>query len=352
MGLVDKILLAPYYLVLRARHRQYDEGEKTIYTAPSKTLCIGNITVGGTGKTPFAELVLRYLADEGFSKVALLSRGYKRKTKGYQDVETTGRAEDFGDEPLQIKRKFPSTNVAVCIEREEGCRQLAEKGAELIILDDAFQYRALKPTKSIVLIDYSRPIWKDHLLPLGRLRDLPERVAAADLVVVTKCPRYDFDAALLWVPNEREKCAAELSKLGYNGDVLFTTISTGTLKPVFPEESETRYAYAQTAVALSAIAGNKAFARDLSRDKDIVARLRFHDHHAFSRKDCKAINTLAAKHPLSVIVTTEKDTVRLLDAAQWLSTDVKKRLMVQPITTEFLHWDDERKFKEFIQQML
>lgn len=352
MGLVDKILLAPYYLALRHRHRLYDEGTKIVHTASVPTLCIGNITVGGTGKTPFAELVLRTLAAQGFDRVALLSRGYKRKTTGYRDVETTGRAEDFGDEPLQIKRKFPETAVAVCIEREVGCEKLAQAGAGLIILDDAFQYRGLKATKSIVLIDYSRPIWKDHLLPLGRLRDLPQRVAAADLVVVTKCPRYDFDASLLWVPNEREKCAAELSKLGYNGEIFFTTITIGALKPVFPESAETRYAYAQTAIALSAIAGNKAFARDLSREKEIVASMRFHDHHAFSKRDCAAINALAAKHPLTVIVTTEKDTVRLLDAAEWLSDDVKKRLMVQPISTEFLHYEDQQKFQEFIHQLI
>lgn len=296
-------------------------------------------------------MTLREMIPSG-KRLALLSRGYKRKSKGYQEVLTTGTATMYGDEPLQIKRNFPSTKVAVCIKREEGCEKLAGEGAELILLDDAFQYRALKATRNIVLIDFSRPIWSDSLLPLGRLRDLPERVSAADLVVITKCPPMYLEYALDWVPAQRAIFSAELAKLGYTGPVLFTTIAAQPFKAVFPDHADMRYCYAQSAVAVSAIAGNKAFVRDLSATKEIADEIHFGDHHRFTKSDCAKINASAAKNPRSVLVTTEKDKVRLEDAADWLSDDVKRRLMVQPIHTEFLLPEDKETYIQFISQVL
>ena len=207
--MIDKYLLFPYYMVLRLRDRYYSRTGRKAAGAEVPTLCIGNVTVGGTGKTPHVEMVLRLLQQHeewGARSLAVLSRGYGRDSTGFQQVIASGSAEAFGDEPLQIKKKFPGVTVAVDENRVEGCdllvhpdklagRKYAKKcwnrdfpPAEYIILDDAFQYRKLKATRSVVLVDWSRPVHKDMLLPLGRLRDLPERIYDADVVIVTKCP--------------------------------------------------------------------------------------------------------------------------------------------------------------------
>lgn len=192
----------------------FDCGLRKIHKTEVPSICVGNITVGGTGKTPHTEMLLRLLqADEdwGNKDLAVLSRGYKRKSKGFQQVTTDGSALEYGDEPLQIKCKFPDVTVAVDKSRKEGCyflcnpykvqnsrkaRRCKDKQfpkADLIILDDAFQHRSIKASASIVLVDFNRPIFKDHLLPVGRLRDLPERIKDADIIIVSKC-LPDLDA--------------------------------------------------------------------------------------------------------------------------------------------------------------
>ena len=209
--MIEKILLAPYYISLSARHWMYDHGWKKSAPADVPTICVGNVTVGGTGKTPHAEMILRTLLQSdrwAYSNIAVLSRGYKRKSKGFQKVDREGSAELFGDEPLQIAKKFPVVTVADDADRIEGCRflthpeelQTSKKArrckdrdipkADIILLDDAFQYRKLRATVNVVLVDYNRPVHKDALLPLGRLRDIPSRLKAADILIVTKCPAY------------------------------------------------------------------------------------------------------------------------------------------------------------------
>ena len=195
--MLDKILLFPYYLALKLRNRRYGRLGAKLHYAEKPTLCVGNVTAGGTGKTPHVEMILRLLQESpewGDKQLAVLSRGYKRESTGFQQVVTTGGAATFGDEPLQIKKKFPGAVVAVDKNRVEGCdllahpeklktRKWAKKcwnrefpAADYIVLDDAFQYRKLKTNKTIVLVNWNRPVFKDMLLPLGRLRDLPERI--------------------------------------------------------------------------------------------------------------------------------------------------------------------------------
>ena len=174
-----------YGLILRIRHFLFDKGWKKSFTAPVPTVCVGNIAVGGTGKTPHTELILKILLAAG-KQPAMLSRGYKRKLKGFRLVPQDGTATLYGDEPVQIARKFPQVTVAVDKDRVRGCKELS--AAEVIVLDDAFQYRRLQATESVVLTDYNHPLNKGRLLPWGRLRDLPSRIRKAGMVVVTKCP--------------------------------------------------------------------------------------------------------------------------------------------------------------------
>ena len=210
----DKIFLAPYWWTLKLRHLLYDRGWKKAQRSPIPTLCIGNLAVGGTGKTPFTELLLKLLRNslpgtagnetqDAFCEgsgvtpnpiggpVAVLSKGYGRKSKGFLYVETDGTPARFGDEPLQIKRKFPDVPVAVCSDRIEGCRKLAGDGVSRILLDDAFQFRALKADCNIVLVEYERPLSQDRLLPLGRLRDLSSRIAAGVAFIAACGKRHD-----------------------------------------------------------------------------------------------------------------------------------------------------------------
>lgn len=367
--MIDKILLFPYWLSLKLRHFFYDSGLRKVSSADVPTICIGNITVGGTGKTPHTEMLIRTLLQDeewGNRSIAVLSRGYKRKTKGFQQVTSDGTALAYGDEPLQIKKKFPGITVAVDKSRTEGCDFLAhpdklqttKKGkkcidkdlpaADLIILDDAFQHRALKPTLSIVLVDYNRPIFKDHLLPMGRLRDLPERIAAADIVIVSKCPN-DVNAweKCTWAENLgiRNFDAASCSGTRRNGKkqhIFFSTITYDAAEAVFPEGNP-RYIYTNRLVLFSGIANDAPLLSYLSSDYKIVRHFKFPDHHKFSRADINTIASAAKEFPTSVIMTTEKDCQRIRDCHK-IKEELKQRMFYSPIKTAFLTENEKEKF--------
>lgn len=328
-----------YRLVLALRHLFYDKGWKKRFKAPVPTVCIGNITVGGTGKTPFTEWVLRCLLqsdDWAYSNIAVLSRGYKRKKKGFQIVSREGSAADYGDEPLQLARKFPSVTVAVDKDRVEGCRKLAEgdSGAEIIVLDDAYQYRKLAADVNIVLVDYHRPVFKDKLMPWGRLRDLPSRLRKADFVVVTKCPAFLGD----WDRQEWRR----LLRLKDSQQLFFTTISYGTPEAVF-EEADARYTYAQRLVLVTGIANDAPLRSYLSDTYKISKRLSFPDHHKYTRADIRSVSAAVKEQPTACVMTTEKDAQRLRDVPKVPDT-LRQRLFYIPIRAEFLTPEDAAAF--------
>lgn len=372
--MVDRLLLAPYYITLKIRHFLYDKGIRKSHRAEVPVISVGNVTVGGTGKTPHTEMLLRLLSESQAwkdKKTAVLSRGYKRKTRGFQQVPEEGTAREFGDEPLQIKRKFPDTTVAVDKNRIQGCdflvhpdtlqtskkaRRCKDKNIEpqdLIILDDAFQYRALKPTLSIVLVDYNRPIFSDHLIPMGRLRDLPERALEADILIVTKCPAYlentekaERISSLKLRDYNPADCTAEPPK-GKRLHIFFTRIRYCAIETFFPE-GEHRYAYARQAVIVTGIANDKPLAMYLSDTYRIVKKLSFPDHHAFTDGDIRAIEKAAREFPTAVIVTTEKDSQRLLDCKK-ISGTLKQRLFRIPIKVDFLTQEENTVFTSLLE---
>lgn len=367
--MTDKILLFPYWLVLKLRHWMYDSGIRKAYSPEVPSVCIGNVTVGGTGKTPHTEMLVReLLSDEDLhgKNIAVLSRGYKRKTKGFQQVTSDGKAEDYGDEPLQIKKKFPGITVAVDKSRKEGCsfltspeklmtsrkaRKCRDKNlpkADIIILDDAFQHRAIKAGTSIVLIDFSRPVVNDHLIPVGRLRDLPERVDAADIIIVTKCPkdmngwqRGNWAEALGISRYDASECRGT-GPDGKPRHLFFTTISYTTPKAVFPE-GDNRYLYSKRLILFSGIANDTPLVRYLSGDYKMVRHFNFPDHHKFTRGDIRSIRDAAEEFPTSVIMTTEKDSQRVRDA-RYVPAELRQRMFYAPIKTEFLNEQDSRTF--------
>lgn len=367
--MIDKILLFPYWLSLKIRHFLYDSGLKKVSSADVPTICIGNVTVGGTGKTPHTEMLIRTLLNDedwGRKNLAVLSRGYKRKTKGFQQVTADGSALAYGDEPLQIKKKFPGITVAVDKSRIEGCdflvhpeklqtskkaRRCIDKNlqaADLIILDDAYQHRALKPTVSIVLVDYSRPVYNDHLLPFGRLRDLPERIGAADIIIVSKCPN-ELNAweKCSWAENLgiRNFDAASCSGIRRNGrrqHIFFSTICYDSAESVFPE-GDPRYIYTKRLILFSGIANDAPLLSYLSSDYKIVRHFRFPDHHKFSRSDINTIASAAREFPTSVIMTTEKDCQRVRDCHK-IKEELKQRMFYSPIKTAFLTENEKETF--------
>ncbi len=375
--MINQTLLFPYWLTLKLRHALYNIGIFKAHETELPTICVGNITVGGTGKTPHTEMILRMLLESeewGQKNIAVLSRGYKRKSKGFQQVVVEGTAKDFGDEPLQIKRKFPQVTVAVDKSRREGCRflchpelvQTSKKArkclhkefpkADIIILDDAFQHRALKPTVSVVLVDYNRPTFKDCLLPIGRLRDLPERIAAADIVVVTKCPTYIDDL-------QRDKWAYHLGIRRYDHDtaegtrrngkkqhILFTSIAYDMAQSVFPE-GDARYIYAPRLILVSGIANDQPFQHYLCGNYNIVRHFNFPDHHTFTRSDINAIKNAADVYQTAVIMTTEKDSQRVRDCEN-VPEVVKTRMFHAPIKVDFLTEGDRNVFKATLMEAL
>ena len=375
--MIDRILLFPYSLTLACRHALYNIGLFKSHKATVPTICVGNITVGGTGKTPHTEMILRMLfEDERWQdkNIAVLSRGYKRKSKGFQQVVVDGTAEDFGDEPLQIKRKFPQVTVAVDKSRKEGCMfltnpellQTSKKAArclykdmpkaDIIVLDDAFQHRALKPDFSAVLIDYNRPVFKDHLMPIGRLRDLPSRLSAADALIVTKCPTYiDDEQRAAWAADlglkefDPQTCEGIRSN-GKRQKIFFTYINYDTPQAVYPE-GDTRYLYAKRLILFSGIANDAPLRHFLCGEYKIVKHFNFPDHHKFTRSDIYSIRNASDTYPTSVIMTTEKDCQRVRDC-KFVPGSLKDRMFHIPIKVGFLGDEDRNIFKSMLASFL
>lgn len=298
-------------------------------------ISVGNITVGGSGKTPHVEYLVNLL--KGQMKVAVLSRGYKRKTKGYVLASETSTSRDVGDEPCQMKQKFPDIDVAVDKNRCEGIDRLthdsATKDVDVIILDDAFQHRYVKPGINILLVDYHRLIIYDRLLPAGRLREPLSGKSRADMVIVTKCPK-DLK------PMEFRVLTKAMDLYPYQ-ELFFTTLDYGKLRPLFPDpgpgdNGEEQGMAGKNILLLTGIASPRQMVEDLKPICRGLTPMTFGDHHSFKPKDIRRINARFAELPSpKIIVTTEKDATRLAEA-QGLSPEVRKALYVQPISIKFM----------------
>lgn len=364
LPLKSKIWLFPYWAALKIRHFLYDRNIKKSVSYPVPVICIGNITVGGTGKTPHTELLIRLLQKQ--YKVAVLSRGYKRKTKGFRIARVSDGFEEVGDEPLQIKQKFPDILVAVCAERQEGIEKLLalpETGEdpgiyrpELIILDDAYQHRKVKPSHSVVLMNYNNPIFQDNLLPLGRLRDLPEQVKRAESVIISKSPLFgeadgiiDEEKALERVQEEAVTWRKKL-QLSPEQKLYFSIITYGSPVPVFYGEGDNRYIYSRRAVYFTGIANDQEFRDNILGSHTILDSIKFEDHRNFSKGDAARINHLAKKYPMAVIFTTEKDSKRLI-SNKWLAPEVRKRLFYIPIEVQIIPDIKQEEFSRCVALM-
>ncbi|MDR2026407.1 MAG: tetraacyldisaccharide 4'-kinase [Prevotellaceae bacterium] len=337
MGIfVDRLiylLLLPLSLIYRAavllRNKFYDNGLFPSYRFGIPVISIGNIAVGGAGKTPHTEYLTDLLSKD-FS-IAVLSRGYKRQSKGFQYVETDDPVSKTGDEPLQIKRKYPATVVAVDADRVRGIKRLQTDypSLDLILLDDAFQHRQIAPSLNIVLIDCNRPVWNDSMLPAGRLRDCLSSLYRADILVITKCPANISQ-------NEKQKYADKLQK--YNKPVYFSCFEPGKAYPL--SGSDKSDFDSSNLLAVSGIANPAVFFRQLKEQypEAVIEQMTFHDHHNFSEKDIRNILKRAASR---TIVTTEKDSVRLISYFRKTKEGIPENIFCIPVKIKI---DDSDSF--------
>lgn len=301
---------------------------------PVPVVVVGNISAGGTGKTPHTEYVIDLLRYK--YHIGMLSRGYKRKTKGFVLATSRSTPLDIGDEPYQIYQKFGrDISVAVCEDRCTGIEELLrlDPRINLIVLDDAFQHRYVKPTVSIVLTEFNNPVFFDKLLPLGRLREPAKAIYRADMVVVTKCP-----AQLKAI--EYRIFKNNLKLFPYQ-KLFFSRFNYTSLRPLFPDIRKDAphmswLGQDDTVLVLSGIANPKPLVRYLKGFKASIKVKVFSDHHNFNRKDLDAItkrfNELEGKQ--KIIVTTEKDAVRLINNP-YFPHQLKPHIFYQPIDVTF-----------------
>jgi len=326
--LINNVLLFPYFIVLKIRNYLYDFGFLKSIKFDLPVISVGNIEIGGTGKTPHTEYLIKKLMPT--ERVAVLSRGYGRKSKGFHFVRIDSTVKEVGDEPLQMKRKFVDVIVAVCEKRVKGVEIMLslpqESRPTVILLDDAFQHRKITPSTNILLVDYNHMLEKQILFPFGRLRDLPEQKKRADIVVVTKCPAEIS-------PEERFVREQHL-KLSNNQKLAFSTINYGEPKALF-EGADRRYIYSKYAILITAVANPKHLQYQLLPDYKIVDRLNFRDHHNFTKGEVKKINKKAAKWPKAVLFTTEKDAQRMIENDNF-SVSVRERIFYIPIEVQFI----------------
>ena len=352
MSRLDKYrkYLAPlgliYRMVVALRNNLYDWGflKSTRYDIP--VVSVGNITVGGTGKTPHTEYLIRLLQKN--YKIAVVSRGYKRKTKNLIIATPQSKAAEVGDEPLQIKRKFPNVIVAVDADRRRAITYLTEKlppdeRPNLILLDDAFQHRRVLPALSILLVDSTRPIYEDTLLPAGNLREPVHTKTRANIVVVTKC-------STLLRPIDYRLITEHLNLFPYQ-TLFFTTLKYGSLRPVFNEANLPPVPLQvigsfDDVLLVTGIATPGYLQAKMNKLAKHLTAITFSDHHNFSDKELKHIentfNNLQGEKKL--IIVTEKDAMRLTDHTN-LSESLKENLYYIPIEIFFIK-DREALFEK------
>ena len=322
------------------RNKLFDCGMLRSKSFNIPIICIGNIAVGGTGKTPHTEYLIKLLHNE--FQVAVLSRGYKRRTKGYVLSTPASNARTIGDEPYQIKTKFPDIRVAVDANRCHGIEQLctlSDPGVEVVLLDDAFQHRYVKAGLNILLTDYHRLFCDDALLPAGRLRESVEGKNRAQIVIVTKCPQ-DLK------PIEYNIISKRLQLFPYQ-QLYFSTFRYGNLQPVFQpadadlgklqERALSSLHTDERVLLLTGIASPATIMKELKTYTSHIELLAFDDHHNFTTQDMQLIKEQFGKlkGKRKVIITTEKDATRLVHHPA-LDEGLKQHIYALPIEVEIL----------------
>jgi len=331
-----------YGFFIRVRNLLFDFNILPSEEFKIPVISVGNLVAGGSGKTPMVEYLIRLLGEQ--TNVAILSRGYKRKTKGYRLAGENETVETLGDEPLQYHEKFNHINVAVCEKRRTGIRKLVHEVAdiEMVILDDAFQHRFVQPELSILVTDYFKLFTNDWLLPLGKLREPISGRKRADIIVVTKTPR-------VFSPIVRRQILEDM--IPFPGQlVCFSYINYMPFEPVYSSncnyngKTENYYSI----IMLTGIANPGPMQQYLRRLCTELEMVKFPDHHEFSKKELLMLKDKFTNLPTrrKIIVTTEKDAKRLQNAEAEAILG-KLPIFYTPIEFEF-HPADKTVFDEAV----
>jgi tetraacyldisaccharide 4'-kinase len=336
-----RILLLPfsfvYALMVIVRNWCYDLKWMQSASFNMPLICVGNLAVGGTGKSPMVELLIKKLKDQ--FRIAVLSRGYMRKTSGYALADEDATALDIGDEPMQFKMKFPDVPIAVGEERVVAIPQLLHDlpDTKVIILDDAFQHRAVTAGLNILLTECSNLFTRDWYLPTGDLRDQKKSYKRAEVIVVTKCdPAFSL--------KERNDIINEICPLE-NQEVFFSYINYGEPYHI-RSRAKIQFSDSMEVLLVSGIANPTPLKKYLDEQTQAFYEMDYSDHHIFTIDDLKSIikrfDGISTSN--KIILTTEKDSVRLTKFAEALK-DLP--MYVIPIESGFL-FQEEKRFTEII----
>ena len=336
-----RILLLPiallYHIVLSIRHKLYDWHILKSKRFEKPVICVGNLNLGGTGKTPHTEYLIRLLKND--YRVATLSRGYGRHTKGFKLAGTSSTYNDLGDEPLLYFKKYPGIQVAVDEDRVDGVTHLLwEQGVNVVLLDDAFQHRGISAGLNILLTEYQRLYTDDYLFPAGTLRDVRSAAKRADIIVISKAPK-DLSE------QEKQQITDKLNT-SENQKVFFSYLEHAALQPLNEAAKAFSPEEADGAFAFCGIGNPKPFVEELKKRYHTVDFLPFGDHHAYKGNDMKAVLDWYEKldGEKKIIVTTEKDAARLTNSP-YLCQFERTPLYDLPVTVRF---HEEEKFNEEI----
>lgn len=330
--IILRYLLFPFAIlygwITCIRNFLYDKGVLKSYSFDIPIIAVGNLSVGGTGKTPQIEYLIRLLSPN--YKIATLSRGYKRKSKGYVLADSSSTSEILGDEPFQMHQKFPNIKVAVDADRKNGIEKLLrlDDKPDVILLDDAFQHRKVKAGFYILLSAYEDLFYNDFILPTGNLRESRSGAKRANIIIITKCPKN-----LSVVEQERIK-----AKIKLEVPIFFSFIDYDNTVYSGNETREISEIIDKDKLIIAGIAKPEPFFNFIKREKDTV--MIFPDHHNFSEND---INTIKQKSKGKIIITTEKDYVRL-------NTPNLNKIYCLPIKSAFLI--NEKTFDSLIYEYI
>jgi len=345
-----KILLSPFSLLyglgVSLWNLFYRTGLLRSVSFSIPVISVGNLSVGGAGKTPHIEYIIRLLKD--YVNVATLSRGYGRKTQGFMVVEPYMNAEQAGDEPLQFRRKFPDILVGVAESRALAIPRLLmeDPDTQVVLLDDAFQHRAVAPGLNILLTEYGNLFTRDFLLPAGRLREWRSAYRRADVLVVTKCPP-ELDLS------EKEALVRELKPMPHQ-KVYFSYYEYGTPYYLFNPRFHTNLQEDRDVLLVSAIARTDYLKTYVSENSHAVFTLEYEDHHFFDESELgdikKVFENITAEGRQKIILTTEKDAVRLEMHKKFI-VENKLPVFVMPVQVQF-HFDGKTQFDQTIKDFL
>ncbi|GAB5551999.1 MAG: tetraacyldisaccharide 4'-kinase [Saprospiraceae bacterium] len=343
-----KILLAPFSLLyglgvgLRNQFYRWNLLKGVEFDLP--VISVGNLSVGGAGKTPHIEYLVRLL--KSYLEVATLSRGYKRKTKGYLVVKPQMNAEQVGDEPLQFKRKYPDIQVAVSESRALGIPMLVSDHPEVqvVLLDDAFQHRAVKPGMNIMLTEFSHPFTKDYLLPSGRLREWRSAYQRADTIIVSKCPPEV-------TPEQRAEFLRDIQPLP-SQKIYFSYYDYAQPYFIFNSQYGVQLSPDLDVLLICAIARTEYLTDYLTSKVNNVSVMEFEDHHFFTKYDVAQLkeNFERLESKKKVIITTEKDAMRLELHHPYIRQN-QMPIFAIPVQVRF-HFDEGPQFEADVKQFL